>query len=203
MHSLIRKLKKQQGFTLIELMIVVAIIGILAAVAIPNFIKFQLRSKASEGKINLSSIRTAEESYFAETGSYAAISMVPSTAPLAQKLNWGVSCPSVLTFGTDSGACFIGWEPEGDIYYQYAVNVGSPAVDFFATGESDIDADGNWNVWGIKKPPLTGGEAAMTSTDPSTNGCTDVKNLTDQTGATNLLSQVGPCDSVENGRNVF
>jgi prepilin-type N-terminal cleavage/methylation domain-containing protein len=66
MHSVIHNLKKREGFTLIELMIVVAIIGILAAIAIPNFIKFQLRAKAGESKVNLAGIRTAEESYFAD-----------------------------------------------------------------------------------------------------------------------------------------
>ncbi len=60
----------QQGFTLIELMIVVAIIGVLAAIAIPNFLKFQIRSKAGEGKVNLAAIRTAEEAYFSEIGTY-------------------------------------------------------------------------------------------------------------------------------------
>ena len=56
-----------QGFTLIELMIVVAIIGILAAIAIPNFIKFQCRSKQSEAKSQLKSMYVAQESYFAGT----------------------------------------------------------------------------------------------------------------------------------------
>ena len=66
-------LKKTKGFTLIELMIVVAIIGILAAIAIPNFVKFQCRSKQSEAKGNLKALYVSEESYRAENDSYSAI----------------------------------------------------------------------------------------------------------------------------------
>ena len=55
--------KNGKGFTLIELMIVVAIIGILAAIAVTNFMKFQAKAKASEAKSNLKAIYIAEISY--------------------------------------------------------------------------------------------------------------------------------------------
>ena len=63
-------LNNKKGFTLIELMIVVAIIGILAAIAIPNFLKYQAKSKQSEAKVNLKAIFTSEQSYFAEKNTY-------------------------------------------------------------------------------------------------------------------------------------
>ncbi|MFT3842504.1 MAG: prepilin-type N-terminal cleavage/methylation domain-containing protein [Myxococcaceae bacterium] len=65
---MLKRLKK--GFTLIELMIVVAIIGILAAIAIPNFIRFQARSKQSEAKTNLKAMFTAQKSWFGERDQY-------------------------------------------------------------------------------------------------------------------------------------
>jgi type IV pilus assembly protein PilA len=60
----------QAGFTLIELMIVVAIIGLLAALAIPNFVKFQARARQSEARANLKSIFTAQKSYYGDKQYY-------------------------------------------------------------------------------------------------------------------------------------
>ena len=65
--------KLQKGFTLIELMIVVAIIGILAAIAIPNFIKFQARSKQSEAKANTKAIFTAQKAFFQEKDRFSSL----------------------------------------------------------------------------------------------------------------------------------
>jgi len=59
-----------KAFTLIELLIVVAIIAILAAIAVPNFIEAQVRSKASRAKADMRSIATAMEAYRIDANNY-------------------------------------------------------------------------------------------------------------------------------------
>lgn len=82
---------KARGFTLIELMIVVAIVGILAAIAIPNFMRYQAKSKQSEAKANLRSIYTSQNTYFGEYDTY--------------------------TGSIDT----LGWLPEGETRYAYVI----------------------------------------------------------------------------------
>jgi type IV pilus assembly protein PilA len=73
---MLSKLRSKKGFTLIELMIVVAIIGILAAIAIPNFLKFQAKSKQSEAKTNLGGIFTAETAFYGDNNYYGNFSQI-------------------------------------------------------------------------------------------------------------------------------
>lgn len=70
MSFLTKSLKRQDGFTLVELMVVVAIIGLLSAVAVPNFKKYQAKAKISEAKLQLSAAYTAQSSFFSDYNIY-------------------------------------------------------------------------------------------------------------------------------------
>ncbi len=62
--------KNNAGFTLVELMVVVAIIGILATLAVPQYKKFQAKSRQSEARLSLGGAYTIEQSFAAENSSY-------------------------------------------------------------------------------------------------------------------------------------
>ena len=185
MRKILRKGEK--GFTLIELMIVVAIIGILAAIAIPNFLRFQLKSKTSEGKVNLAAIRTAEESYLAEFGSYVTAAATPAAwTPRSRK--------EIFTGGGITSFDQLGWAPEGAVFFQYAVLVDAMNVLAYTTDAlADIDGDGMNQVWGYVHADPSGNVVAT-----GTLGCASV-----QVGATpNVVNTVGPCGA-QFGQSIF
>jgi prepilin-type N-terminal cleavage/methylation domain-containing protein len=89
----IRKaLKKEEGFTLIELMIVVGIIGILVAIAAPNFARYQSKARQSESKIALAAVYGGEKSFYSEYSSYigdmTAIGYTPEGNKRFYSLGW-------------------------------------------------------------------------------------------------------------------
>ncbi len=89
---MIRKVRSNQGFTLIELMIVIAIIGILAAIAIPNFIAYRNKAFCSAAESDARSIAAGLSDYF----SIAAHTVLPTQGPLSEvMLNYGTNNISV------------------------------------------------------------------------------------------------------------
>jgi type IV pilus assembly protein PilA len=72
----------KRGFTLLELVIVLGVIGILATVAVPNFLEYQARARQSEAKANLRGWFTAEASVFQEKGAYTELLSEAGFSPI-------------------------------------------------------------------------------------------------------------------------
>jgi type IV pilus assembly protein PilA len=128
----------QKGFSLVELMIVVAIIGILAAIAIPNYIKYQLSAKRSEVNGAVDGIKNAEAKYDAEHDGYLNAALKPRTDAALDKSQfaWDATAADWLS---------IGWMPDGSVRGNYLVVVtgasGSTLQTYTITGKSDVDDD--------------------------------------------------------------
>ena len=132
--------QNQDGFTLIELMIVVSIIGILASIAVPGYQQMLLRSKRAELPLNLEGIRLSEISYHHEWEFYTTCAVTPAVPPGRVRL------PFPANFTTNLDWNQLGWYPEGPAYGQYGVTataVSGQLADFTAQAWGDLDGDGN------------------------------------------------------------
>lgn len=107
--------KVQQGFTLIELMIVVAIIGILAAIAIPAYQDYTIRAQVTEGMSLASGVRTAVSEVYQSTGSFPTGNASAGVASPATAISGNyVSQVVVAATGTNTGTITATFGPDAN-----------------------------------------------------------------------------------------
>lgn len=101
-----RRFSLQQGFTLVELMIVVAIIGILAAVALPNYKDYMRRSQLPEATSALATLRIKYEQYYQDNRNYGSASCTNGAVSLTSR-DLGLSKFTVSCELTSSGQGYV------------------------------------------------------------------------------------------------
>ena len=145
----IERSRTRGGFTLTELMITVALIGTISAIAVPNFLTYQARSRRSEAFTNLAGIARSYKIYFGDKGRYPDMTAdaVPAAASLPAP---GVGQPSAskMVWDADTERFFslVGWRPDGNVFYTYEVesNCGACATQescFTVVAHGDVDSD--------------------------------------------------------------
>lgn len=123
--------RQRKGFSLIEMMIVLAIIAVLTAIVLPNFREMQNRAKRSEVPSNVDGIKMAELAYDAAYDTYLSLAPAPDATPGKQFRPWNHPPDFVQ----------VGWMPDGEVRGSYSVDV--VGADFTVHGASDVDQDGD------------------------------------------------------------
>lgn len=143
----------RRGFTLLELMIVVVIIGVLAMVAIPSFRNYLNRSRTTEAITFLGEIRQRQESYRAEFGQYCAVD--GATWPAAYNPNPMPTGGETAAWTSTDNWRMLGAAPDTDVRFSYSTIAGLPGTlppdglgysgtDFWSVSQAkgDLDDDG-------------------------------------------------------------
>lgn len=129
-------MKRRAGFSLIELMVVVAIIGVLAAIAIPSFVSMQLRAKRAELPGNIAGIKMAELAYESAFDEFVELPLAPRADSDLDR--------SAVEWTAPTEWIAIGWRPDGALRGNYQVGLSAvdhPGIEFLITARADVDGD--------------------------------------------------------------
>ena len=153
--------KKEKGFTLMELLIAVAIVAVLAGVGIPVYLGLQNRAKAAEATANLDGIGLSQEAYKLTNDTY--INCLASPRVVADidqdPFPWG---------DLDTGFTTIGFDTNKSVRFSYAVaaDATNPHLEYYAGAIGDTDGDGDRILY-ISSQVLGPHEAAGDATTPN------------------------------------